>query len=102
MEVLKDSVVINGNKYDTLEIELPKTTFLIIGNSKGFIMCGALDVDIYDSPKLISRGVICAKAIGVKTIDDLIAASVYQASSKAREIGIVEGTKVIEALGLLN
>lgn len=65
MEVLKDSVVINGNKYDTLEIELPKTTFLIIGNSKGFIMCGALDVDIYDSPKLISRGVICAKAIGV-------------------------------------
>ncbi|UKI48796.1 MAG: hypothetical protein L6U99_08030 [Clostridium sp.] len=45
-----------------------KTTLLIIATDKGFVMCGALDTDIYSSPKMVERKVYCAKAIGVKKI----------------------------------
>lgn len=101
MKVIQDVLVVNGKKFNTLEVELPKTTLLLVEGSKGFIMCGALDVDIYDSPKLLPREVICCKAIGVKTMDDLIGGTIYQASNKAIEIGIYQGMKVIDALNFL-
>ena len=47
------------NKYElnltTLEIEMKGTTLLIIEGYNAFFMCGALDVDVYNSSKMLER-----------------------------------------------
>ena len=91
----------DGRVYECLEVYLPKTTFLIISTSKGFVMCGALDTNIYCTQKMIERGVLCAKAIGVKTIDELYNAKVSSASTKLYELGVKDGMSIKETLQLI-
>ncbi len=102
MNFIKKDLVYNDKAFYTLEVALPKTTLLLVGNDIGFIMCGALDVDIYDSLGLVDRKVVCAKCFKVKTIDDLLNATVAQSSKEATNMGIVKGMKVLDALNLLS
>lgn len=51
---MKD-IIVKGVKYEGIEIELPKTTLLIIKGKKGFIMCGALNVDVYNTLTCLSE-----------------------------------------------
>ncbi len=91
----------DGREYKCSEIYLPKTTLLIIATDKGFVMCGALDTDIYSSPKMVERKVYCAKAIGVKNIDELYNARVASASLAFYELGLKDGMEIKEALTLI-
>lgn len=91
----------DGRDYECSEIYLPKTTLLIIATEKGFVMCGALDTAIYSTPKMIERGVLCAKALGVKNIYELYNARVASASFAFYELGIKDGMEIKEALKLI-
>lgn len=102
MQFLKRDITIDDKLYYGMEIKLPKTTLLIIGNEIGFIMCGALNVNIYNSINLVKREVICANAKGVKTLEDLLNGEIDEITNKACEIGMKKGMKVIEALKLLS
>lgn len=86
-----------GLTLNTLEVYLDNTTLLVIEGYGGFVMCGALDVDIYNTPKMIDRKVICAKAVGVRTIDELLHAPIHQACQYAEEIGWKSGMKIYDA-----
>lgn len=99
---MKKEIIIDDKKYYSVEVKLPKTNLLIVGNDIGFVMCGALNVDIYDTPKLLPRKVVCVRVVGVKTIDELIEARVEEATSAARELGIFNGMCVKDALNLLS
>ncbi len=102
MDFMKKEVYIDEKKYYAVEVKLPKTTLIVVGNDIGFVMCGALNIDIYDTPKMKERKVICANAIGVKTVDDLINGVINQSTSAASEIGIKSGMSVKDALNLLS
>ncbi len=101
MEFKQEKIEISGHEFYTITVNLPKTTFVLVGNDIGFIMCGALDVGIYDTPKLIERQVVCAKVVGVKTIEDLLNGAIKESTLQAQKMGIVEGTSVKDALLLL-
>ncbi len=81
----------------TISVELPKTNLLVVTSDKGYIMCGALDVALLNE-KLKDRKVIAGRAVGVKTIDQLLDAPLESVTYEAEELGITKGTIGREAL----
>lgn len=102
MRIEYNTISIEGRDFYTVEVNLPKTNLLVVGNENGYFMCGALDVGIFDSKEhLKARKVICGRSLGVKTLDDLIESSLQQTSLEAQNKGVLPGMKVKDALLLI-
>lgn len=82
---------------ETLEVELPGTTLLILEGYGAFAMCGALDVNIYNSEKMLSRKVICMKTVGVKTLEELYEAKITDCCKYAQALDITPGMYIKDA-----
>jgi uncharacterized protein YunC (DUF1805 family) len=74
-------------------VDLPNAPLVMITASKGFAMCGYLNMESVNK-----MGEVAVRATGVRTFDDLLAAKVANISDKAREMGIAEGLTVRDAL----
>ena len=83
-------VEINGHTFLAVTVLLPKTTLLTVSNDKGYIMCGALDVDLLNA-KLKDRKIIAGRAVGVRTIEQLLNAPLESVTLEAEELGITKG-----------
>lgn len=88
---------IDGHQVVGIEVQLPKTTLLVAATDKGYIMCGALDVALLNE-RLADRHIIAARAIGVRTLEQLLAAPLESVTYTAEEIGITAGMTGREAL----
>ena len=80
-----------------MTVHLPKTTLLTISNEIGYIMCGALDVGLLNS-KLADRKIVAGRAVGVRTIEELLKAPLESVTLEAEQLGIVKGMTGEEAL----
>lgn len=80
-----------------IEVDLPKTHLAIIATQRGYIMCGALDVELLNR-RLADRRIIAGRAVGVKTLDDLLGSPLESVTDAARELGIVVGMTGREAV----
>lgn len=80
-----------------VEVKLPKTTLLSISTSRGYIMCGALDVGLLNT-RLADRGIIAGRAVGVRTLQQLLEAPLESVTAEAEKLGIVPGMSGGEAL----
>jgi len=85
-----EPIVINGHPFTAVTVSLPKTTLLTISNDVGYIMCGALDVGLLNNV-LSDRKIIAGRAVGVKTIDQLLNAPLESITIEAEEMGIRKG-----------
>lgn len=83
-------VEIDGHTFLAVSVLLPKTTLLAVASDKGYIMCGALDVGLLNS-KLKDRKIIAGRAVGVRTIDQLLNAPLESVTLEAGELGIHQG-----------
>lgn len=83
-----------------ITVQLPKTTLIAVTTSKGYIMCGALDVELLNT-RLAQRGIIAGRALGVRTVDELLAAPLVDVTDAARAIGILPGMTGREAIRLM-
>jgi uncharacterized protein YunC (DUF1805 family) len=90
-------IVIDSKQFTAVTIALPKTNFMAITNEKGYIMCGALDVALLNE-RLKERCIIAGRAVGVKTLDQLLEAPLESVTYEAEKLGIVVGTKGKDAL----
>ncbi|MEI4769167.1 DUF1805 domain-containing protein [Psychrobacillus sp. FJAT-51614] len=90
-------IVIEGHTFLAVSVELPKTNLLTVSNDKGYIMCGALDVALLNE-KLKDRNIIAGRAVGVKTIEQLLNAPLESITFQAEELGITKGMIGREAL----
>jgi uncharacterized protein YunC (DUF1805 family) len=81
---------VDGIVFTAVRVELPKTNLLMISNEIGYIMCGALDVDLLNE-KLKDRHVIAGRAVGVRTIDDLLDAPLEKITDASKQYGWQEG-----------
>lgn len=81
---------VDGMFFTAITVELPKTNLLVISNEVGYIMCGALDVDVLNEV-LADRNVIAARAVGVKTIDQLLHAPLEKITDASKEYGWESG-----------
>ncbi|WP_141432499.1 YunC family protein [Bacillus sp. 03113] len=88
---------INGITFLSISVQLPKTHLLIVSNDKGYIMCGALDVSLLNE-KLKERKIIAGRAVGVKTIEQLLNAPLESVTYEAEKYGIYKGMIGKEAL----
>ncbi|QED49224.1 YunC family protein [Cytobacillus dafuensis] len=88
---------IQGHTFLSVSVQLPKTTLLVVTNDKGYIMCGALDVTLLNE-KLKDRKVIAGRAVGVKTIEQLLDAPLESVTYEAEALGIYKGMIGKEAL----
>ena len=92
-------IIIDGHQFTAVQMKLPKTNFMAVTNDKGYIMCGALDVALFNSnEKLRERKIIAGRAVGVRTIDQLIDAPLESVTLAAEELGITAGMKGRDAL----
>lgn len=71
-------------------VRLPKTTLLAVTTDKGYIMCGALDVGLLNE-RLASREILAGRAVGVKTIQELLDAPLESVTTTAEQLGIHVG-----------
>lgn len=90
-------IEIEGHTVIGVHVALPKTNLLSISTDRGYIMCGALDVGLLNE-KLADRGIIAARAVGVRSLEDLLNFPLESVTVKARELGIVPGMTGREAL----
>ncbi|MCK9861750.1 DUF1805 domain-containing protein [Paenibacillus sp. ATY16] len=83
-----------------VEVKLPKTTLLSISTDRGYIMCGALDVGLLND-RLKDREIIAGRAVGVKTLEELLAAPLESVTTTAESLGITVGMNGADALRLM-
>jgi uncharacterized protein YunC (DUF1805 family) len=94
-------VPVAGGIATGITVELPRTRLVILSGSRGYIMCGALDVALLDSGHLRAREIVAGRAVGVRTLDDLLAAPLESVTSAGRELGLNPGMTGREAVALL-
>jgi uncharacterized protein YunC (DUF1805 family) len=80
-----------------VEVKLPKTTLLTVSTDKGYIMCGALDVGLLNE-KLADRKIIAGRAVGVRTLEQLLEAPLESVTHEAETLGIHPGMSGLEAI----
>jgi uncharacterized protein YunC (DUF1805 family) len=90
-------VIIEGHQFTAITVKLPKTNFMAVVTEKGYIMCGALDVALLNE-KLKDRGIIAGRAVGVRTIEQLLEAPLESVTYEAENLGITVGTTGKDAL----
>lgn len=90
-------IILDGLPFTGVSVKLPKTTLLTVSNEVGYIMCGALDVGLLNEV-LAERKIVAGRAVGVKTIDELLRAPLESVTIEAQKYGIEVGMIGEEAL----
>lgn len=90
-------IILENHTFNAVTVLLPKTTLLVVMNDKGYIMCGALDVALLNE-RLLDRKIIAGRAVGVKTIEELLNAPLESVTIEAERLGIQKGMIGREAL----
>lgn len=90
-------ISIEGHTFIAVTLKLPKTNFMAVMSDKGYIMCGALDVALLNE-KLKERKIIAGRAVGVRTIDQLLDAPLESITLEAEAVGVKAGMKGKDAL----
>lgn len=83
-------IMIEGQPFTAVTVKFPKTNFMAVANEHGYIMCGALDVALLNE-KLKERGIVAGRAVGVRTIDQLLDAPLESVTYAAEDLGIHAG-----------
>jgi uncharacterized protein YunC (DUF1805 family) len=93
-------VQVDGGVATAITVQLPKTTLIAVATARGYIMCGALDVDLLNT-RLAERGIVAGRALGVRTVEDLLEAPLADVTDAARSLGICPGMKGRDAVNLM-
>ncbi|MDR6226120.1 YunC family protein [Desmospora profundinema] len=88
---------VEGHTVLGIEVKLPKTNLLVITTDKGYIMCGALDVGLLNE-KLADRQIVAGRAVGVRTLSDLLEAPLEMVTLEGEAMGIKAGMRGRDAL----
>ncbi len=73
-----------------VEVRLPGTTLLAVTAGNGYIMCGALDVGLLNE-RLNDRHIVAGRAVGVRTLEQLLDAPLESVTLTAERMGITAG-----------
>lgn len=93
-------LIIADRTFIAVDVKLPKTNLLAVMSERGYIMCGALDVQLLND-KLKDRKIIAGRAVGVRTIEDLLNAPLESVTIEAENYGIKKGMIGKDALLLM-
>lgn len=83
-----------------ITVQLPRTRLVVASAPAGYLMCGALDVALLDR-LLPQRHVVAARALGVRTLDDLLEKPLESVTEAAGALGLRPGMRGRDALAIL-
>ncbi len=86
--IITEQLNFEGYDFTAVTVKLPKTTLLTVSNERGYIMCGALDVGLLNN-RLADRKIIAGRAVGVKTIEELLHAPLESVTWKRNNWGLL-------------
>lgn len=89
-------IKIGNGKIEALEIKLLSKTLILLRGSRGYIMCGYLNLSAAEKCKDAA-----VKITGVSNIEEALKAQVHSCTSAARRLGIYKGQLVKKALSTL-
>ncbi len=92
----------NNIELDTLEVFLDNTTLYILSGYGAFAMCGALNIDVYNSPKMKERGVLAMRCVGVHSLLELYDSVIVELTDSLKDKGITPGMNVKDAFKILS
>jgi uncharacterized protein YunC (DUF1805 family) len=90
-------IEIQGHTAVGIEVKLPKTNLIAVTTDTGYIMCGALDVALLNE-RLKDRGIVAGRAVGVKTLEELLEAPLESVTHEAEKLGVTPGMKGSDAI----
>jgi uncharacterized protein YunC (DUF1805 family) len=94
-------VQVDGVQATAVTVQLPKTSLIAVTTAVGYIMCGALDVELLNT-RLADRAIVAGRALGVRSVADLLEAPLTDITDAARALGIVPGMKGRDAIRLMH
>ncbi len=97
-KVITQAVTIDAGSATGLGVEWEGGQLVIIGAEKGLVACGAIDVKVMDKFNAVVAVAKGTPQSPLKTPDDLLAAKIVDATSKAKECGVTIGMSGKEAL----
>ena len=90
---MTQNVPLKSGEATGMVFELQNASLIIIKADKGYLMCGYLDMKAAEA-----KGDAAAKVSGVSSIDDALEASIVEASSEAKKLGVKAGMSGRKAL----
>jgi uncharacterized protein YunC (DUF1805 family) len=92
-----EKIEAGGKTFHALKATLPDLPpLLLIKGSKGFVMCGYLNIETAEK-----LGAAAAIVSGVKTFDDVLNAQIKASTTKANVLGLEPGRVVREVIAKL-
>lgn len=86
-----------GKKYiEALSIKLLSKNFILLRGTKGYVMCGYLNLRAAEKFKDVA-----VKFTGASTIKEALKASVHSCTPSARKLGVYKGQPVKEVLKII-
>lgn len=97
-EMIKiDKICVGTWVFQGLKVELKNLPpLLLINGEKGFVMCGYLNIDAAES-----LGATAAVVSGVKSFEDVLNAEIKTSTTKAKDLGLEQGSIVRDVIGAL-
>lgn len=92
-----EPIQIDGRTFIAVSVQLPKTNLLAISSETGYIMCGALDVALLND-RLKHRNIVAGRAVGVRSIEELLDAPLESVTHEAEKRRIKAGMAGRDAL----
>jgi len=97
MRTLKHKRIKIGKKHiEAVTIKLLSKNLILLRGSRGYVMCGYLNLRVAEKFKDVA-----IKIVGVKSIKDALNAKVHSCTSSAKKMGIRKGQSVKEALKVI-
>lgn len=95
-------IILQNYEFQSVIVELPKTTLYIIKGKNCFIMCKGLFSEVYDCvEEMQERKVNCARIMDVKSVNDLLYKTIDHVTIAAYEKGARVGMIGKDALLLM-
>ena len=89
-------IKIGKKSVEALLFRLSTKNLIVLKGSKGYVMCGYLNVKVAEKFKDAA-----VKIIGVSTIDEALKARVQTCTWQARRLGITKGQPIRQVLKLI-
>ena len=80
-----------------ITVALPRTRLVVAAVPAGYIMCGALDVELLDRV-LGERRIVAGRVLGVRSLQDLLEKPLESVTAEAAVLGLCPGQSGEEAL----
>jgi uncharacterized protein YunC (DUF1805 family) len=94
--IITKKIKIGQKSIEALLVKLQSKNLILLKGSRGYVMCGYLNLKVAEKFKDIA-----IKIVGVSTINDALKTNVHSYTSSAKRLGIYKGQSVKDALKII-